>query len=158
MTDDTKILELNKYRIEEMKTARQRIDAEILSMNQFEFASFAVIGAVYILVFQYNIRLQPLLSLLAFFPVILCAYGIFRYRAHADVVKIHEEYIKENIESHFYGEHRGLVGHYDNNKRSLLKYARMIFWGIILLIFFSILIISIACPEMILKTLPTVKV
>ena len=70
------------YLLEEMKTARQRIDAEIAVMNQFEILSFTAIGAIYLLFFQYKIVDRGALILLAFLAVFVLtgSLGIGRTR------------------------------------------------------------------------------
>jgi hypothetical protein len=143
---------VDAYLIEEMKAARQRIDAEITTMNQFEILSITSIGAIYLIYFQFKIVDRGGLVFLTLLPVLICAYGLFRYRAHAAIVRIHEEYIKEKIETKIFPpSERGLVGFYDERKRSQLKQARLTFWTIIFLISFTIFILAIFCPEYILR-------
>jgi len=148
----------NSYLIEEMKVARQRMDAEIITMNQFEILSFTSIGAIYVAFFQFKIVDHAALVFLSFLSVAICAYGIFRYRAHADIIKIHEDYIKEKIESTVFGgegrKGEGLVVFYDSKKRSLLIWARLVFWGAIFLVSFAIFILAIACPEYLIRVIP----
>jgi hypothetical protein len=143
------------YLVEEMKAARQRIDAEIATMNQFEVLSITSIGAIYLIFFQFKIVDPAGLIFLSLLPVLICGYGLFRYRAHAAIVRIHEEYIKEKIETKVLGlGEKGLVGFYDDKKRSTLKQARFTFWTVIFLISFSIFILAAVCPEYILRINP----
>jgi len=144
------------YLVEEMKSARQRIDAEITTMNQFEVLCLTSIGAIYFLFFQFRIVDHGRVVFLASLPVLISAYGLFRYRAHADIVKIHEEYIKTKIEKYFYetSDHGGLVGYYDAEKRGLLKLARLSFWTLVFLLSFSILVLATFCPELLTRIIP----
>jgi|GEM_PF-4736479 len=136
------------YLLEEMKAARSRIDAEIKTMNQFETLSIGAIGATYGAFFSFKISAQAPLIFLAFITVLICVYGLFRYRAHADVVRIHEDYIKLRIESSVFGaSERGLVQYYDDNKRSLLKFWRLVFWYSLIVVSLAILLFSICSPE-----------
>jgi hypothetical protein len=134
-----------QYRLEEMKTARARIDQEISTMNNFEIVSVAAMGAVYLTFFSQHISDHAALIVLSSLPIIICGYGLLRYRAHASIVQVHEEYIKR-LERKFLGE-SGLVGHYDENKSGQLKQARFAFWIIIFLLSFAIFVIAIACPQ-----------
>jgi hypothetical protein len=139
-----------EYLIEEMKAARQRIDEEIKTMNQFEILSITAIWVTYWAFLFFKITDYGALIVICFIPVLICVYGIFRYRAHADVVRIHERYIKLYIEKTIYSETnrpRGLVRYYDRKKRSLLKIARLSFWIAIFLISFGIFIAVVVAPE-----------
>ena len=112
-----------------MKAARLRIDAEIATMNQFEILSLTTIGAIYFLFFQFRITDRGGLIFLSSLPVAISAYGIFRYRAHAHIVELHERYIKDRIEKFIFPppDDGGLVTYYDKEKRRLLKHARLTF-------------------------------
>ena len=134
-----------QYLIEEMQACRGRIDQEIAAMNKFETVSVIAIGAVYWLFFSEHIKDQAAIVLLTALPVIICAYGLFRYRAHASIVQVHEAYVK-SVEMKVLNE-PGFVTHYDNNKSGLLKYARIAFWSVMLAISFTLLVIAMVCPE-----------
>jgi hypothetical protein len=142
------------YLLEEMRVARERIAAEIDRINQFEVLSFTAIGAIYLLFFQYKIVDHGAIVLLAFLAVAICAYGIVRYRAHAAVIQTHECYIKEVIENKVFGPERGLVEYYDNHKKSRLRQARFLFWGVMLLVSLVILILATFWPDYITRALP----
>ena len=75
------------YLIEEMKAARARIDENIKTMNQFEILSIGAIWATYGAFFSFKISAPAALVFLASIPVLICTYGLFRYRAHADVIR-----------------------------------------------------------------------
>lgn len=141
-----------QFRIEEMKAARGRIDQEISTMNNFEIVSVAAMGAIYFTFFSQRISDHVALVVLSMLPVIVCGYGLFRYRAHASIVQVHEEYIK-TLETKFLGR-SGLVGHYDENKTGQLKRARFAFWVIILLLSFAVFIVAISCPDKITRIHP----
>jgi hypothetical protein len=134
-----------QFRMEEMKVARSRIDQEISTMNNFEFASVAAMGAIYLIFFSQKIADPAALVVLSLLPVIICIYGLFRYRGHASIVQVHEEYIK-TLEEKFLSA-PGLVGHYDDNKSGQLKRARFAFWGIILALSFTVFVVALSCPE-----------
>ncbi len=134
-----------QFRIEEMKAARGRIDQEISTMNNFEFASVAAMGAVYLIFFSQRLSDHAALIVISSLPVIICVYGLFRYRAHASIVQVHEEYIKV-LELKLLSS-KGLVGHYDDNKTGQLKRARIAFWAVIFLLSFAIFIVAVACPR-----------
>jgi hypothetical protein len=141
---------VHQYLLEEMKAARQRIEAEINIMNRFEILSISVVGAIYFTFFQFKISNQSALVTLSLLPTLICVYGVFRYRAHADVVRIHEGYVK-NIERQIQEldgseKFQGLVTFYDAQKRSRLKYARYAFWTVMFLLSFTILILALFCP------------
>lgn len=121
----------SKYMIEEMKAARVRIEEEIKAINQFEVFSLTVIGAMYFVFFQFKIQDAGLIRVLSLLPVAICLYGIARYTAHRDVIRIHEEYVKK-IEEKVFVNLGGLVSYYDREKASRLKYARYLFWSAIL--------------------------
>ena len=138
------------YLVEEMRAARSRIDEEIKTMNQFEVLSIAAIWAIAWAFFSFKISDPGTLRLLAFVAFAVCIYGIFRYRAHADVVRIHERYIKLYIEKTVFtvdSKPQGLVRYYDRKKRSLLKYARLTFWWILVALSFAVFVVAIVSPE-----------
>ena len=140
----------NKYLIEEMKAARARIDEEIKTMNQFEILSIAAIWATYYAFFSFKVIDPAAMIVLAFVPFVICVYGIFRYRAHADVIRIHERYIKLYIEKTIFtadSKPQGLVRYYDRKKRSLLKFARYAFWWTLVALSFAVLVVAITSPE-----------
>jgi hypothetical protein len=141
-----------QFSIEEMKAARGRIDQEIATMNNFEIVSVAAVGAIYLTFFSQRISDHSALVFLTALPVIVCGYGLFRYRAHASIVQVHEEYIKI-LEKQFL-DRAGLVGHYDENKTGQLKQARFAFWTIIFLLSFAVFTIAIACPEILTRIHP----
>jgi hypothetical protein len=143
-----------QFSIEEMKAARGRIDQEIATMNNFEIVSVAAIGAIYLAFFSQRISDHYALMVLTALPVIVCGYGLFRYRAHASIVQVHEEYIKI-LEKQFL-DRSGLVGHYDENKTGQLKLARFAFWTIIFLLSFAVFIVSVACPEKLTRIHPLI--
>jgi hypothetical protein len=143
-----------EYLIEEMKAARTRIDEEIKTMNQFEILSIAAIWTTYWAFFSFSVKDHAALVLLTFIPFVVCVYGVFRYRAHADVVRIHERYIKLYIERSVFtvdSKPQGLVRYYDRRKRSLLKFARYTFWWTLLFLSFALLVIAVACPEILTR-------
>jgi hypothetical protein len=139
-----------KYLSEEMKSARARIDDEIKTINNFEIVSVSAVFASYYLFLSFKIVDYYAIILISFIPFLICIYGVFRYRAHADVVKIHENYIKFHIERRVFGKKKfssGLVRYYDRKKRSLLKYARYAFWGFLTVVTLSVFVIAIGWPE-----------
>jgi hypothetical protein len=135
----------DQYLIGEMQACRGRIDQEIAAMNKFETVSVIAIGAIYWLFFSERIQDQAAIVLLTALPVIICAYGLFRYRAHASIVQVHEAYVK-SVEAKVLKE-PGFVTHYDSNKSSLLKYARVVFWSVMLAMSFALLVVAVVCPE-----------
>ncbi|MDQ1186789.1 MULTISPECIES: hypothetical protein [Agrobacterium] len=142
-----------QYLLEEMKAARTRIDEEIRTMNQFEILSMVAVGLIYWLVLSAE-SLRPLaLALSAFFPVLISGYGIFRYRAHAHVIKVHEAYIKIHIERKIFGRTSlsGLVKYYDRKKTGNLKTARFTFWIVAFCISLSLFVVCLVAPEMVRK-------
>jgi hypothetical protein len=68
-----------QYLIEEMNAGRTRIDQEISAMNKFETVSVLAIGAIYWIFFDQQIKDHGALIFLSGLPVIICAYGLFRY-------------------------------------------------------------------------------
>jgi len=134
-----------QFRIEEMKAARSRIDQEISTMNNFEFASVAAMGAIYLIFFSQRISDHAALIVLSSLPVIICGYGLFRYRGHASIVQVHESYLKA-LENRFLNQ-PGLVGHYDENKTGQLKNARFAFWIIIFLLSFAVFVVAVVAPQ-----------
>jgi hypothetical protein len=82
-------------------------------------------------------------------PVIVCGYGLFRYRAHASIIQVHEAYV-EKLEKDFLKE-GGLVHHYDEKKTGQLKQARFAFWFIILFLSFAVFVISVVCPHLLAR-------
>lgn len=118
------------YLVEEMKAARTRVEEEIKSINQFEILAMSIIGAIYFLFFNFRIVDPGLIRTLSLLPIVVCFYGFARYTAHRDVIRIHEQYIRDVIEPTFFQSDRnyGLVFFYDDRKRSLLKYARYLLW------------------------------
>ncbi|MFA6267808.1 MAG: hypothetical protein WC670_19085 [Pseudolabrys sp.] len=148
-------LDTEKYLIEEMKAARLRIDEEIKTMNQFEILSIAAIWAIYGAFLTFKILDHGALVVMTTVPFAICVYGVFRYRAHADVVKIHERYIKHSIEAAFFpGDAGGLVRYYDKKKRSLLRTARLTFWVALSALTFAILVVAVVCPERLTQVYP----
>jgi hypothetical protein len=116
------------YLIEEMKAARLRIDEEIKTINQFEILCITAIFAAYYIFLYFRIINIGGLVFISIIPVVICAYGLFRYRAHADVIKIHERYIKFHIEKTIFdgsSRPRGLVKYYDQKKTRPLETSQV---------------------------------
>ncbi|MFT4276871.1 MAG: hypothetical protein QM576_10985 [Rhodopseudomonas sp.] len=143
-----------QFRVEELKAAHLRIDQEIATMNNFEIVSVFAIGAVYFTFFSQRVSDHGVLVILSLLPVIICGYGLFRYRGHASIVQVHEKYIK-SLEEKFLGS-PGLVGHYDANKSGQLKNARFAFWLIMFLLSFAVLVVSVVCPDRLAKSHPPI--
>lgn len=138
-----------QYLLEEMKAARFRIDEEIRTMNQFEILTIIAIGLIYWLILSAENISHLSLSFASFFPVLITAYGIFRYRAHAHVVKVHEAYVKMHVERTVFGKMslKGLVKYYDRKKNGTLKTARFAFWVATFCISLSLFVICLVAPE-----------
>ncbi|MDQ0457151.1 hypothetical protein [Rhizobium paknamense] len=141
------------YLQEEMKTARMRIDEEIRTMNQFEILSIIAIGLIYWFLVGGQVKNTFVVGVVSFFPVLISIYGIFRYRAHAEIIQINEKYIKFHIERTIFGKSslKGIVKYYDRKKTGNLKIARYVFWILISIIAICIFTISVVSPEKIMS-------
>src|SRR3954468_110239 len=122
---------VEKYVVEEMKIVRNRIDAEIASMNQYEILVMGFIGAVYALIFQYRIADRTILLMLAALPIIVAIYGYFRYRVISRVIRKHGLYLKE-IEATISVQEASFVGlatFWDSKPpRTHIGKIRSVFW------------------------------
>ncbi|MEH3144866.1 MAG: hypothetical protein PGN34_05860 [Methylobacterium frigidaeris] len=137
----TGAVDTQQYLLEEVKSARSRIDQEISSMNSNEALNITYIAAIYLAYFQFKITDHWFLRLLSVLPVGIAMYGLVRYNAQRHVINIHESYIKsaEDKIRLSQSDFRGLMTYYDAQKRSKLKYARWMLWGslVIFTIIFS---------------------
>jgi len=147
-----------QFRIEELKAAHNRIDQEIATMNNFEIVSVFAMGAIYFTFFSQKITDHTALIILFVLPAFVCAYGLFRYRAHASIIQVHEEYLKD-LEQRFLGSDKktGLVRHYDETKTGQLKVARFAFWGMMLIFSMAVAAIAVVSPDVLVRVHAAVK-
>jgi len=83
--------------LEEFKAARERISKEIDVMNTLEMTFLLGAGAVMAFALTDRTLIQFRASMLLI--VLLAAYGWYRYQMHRRIVRIHETYIEEKIET-----------------------------------------------------------
>ncbi len=132
---------VERYAIEEMKVARDRINADIDVMNRYEVLSVGLVGAIFALIFQYKIRNREALIFITMLPALVGLYGYFRFRAHAKLVQKYNEYLMA-IEAQLMRKDRSFIGLATSQKRSKIKshirLVRSLFW--IAIIVFSLLL------------------
>ena len=142
---------VEKYVIEEMKVARDRINAEIAVMNQYEILVIGLIGAIYAVILQYRISDRTALFILTSLPAVVAVYGYFRYRVHAKVIIKHNSYLKklEKFVKARDKDFEGLATFWDTeSSRTYIGTIRTYFWFFIIAIAAALMFLTHFYPDL----------
>ena len=101
MSSEQKEKDKTTYLLKQYDTARKLIENDFAEINRYEQYIAGAIAAYYLLLLKIGTWQIELLRFMLSFPIIIVTYGFFRYQAHRRTIKIHEEFIKEQVDSYF---------------------------------------------------------
>lgn len=133
-----------------MKVARDRMNADIDVMNRYEVLSVGLVGAILALIFQYKIKDPGALFVITMLPAFVGVYGYFRFRAHAKLVRKHNDYLMA-IEKRLKCRDSSFIGLATSTKeseqKSHIKLVRSLFWIAIIVFSFVLTISTQLAPD-----------
>jgi hypothetical protein len=149
------------FLIEEFRACRERISKEIDAISSIESNFLIASGAIIAFGFTQNINI---LRICFIFVTAIGFYGLWRYNTHRKVIRIHEVYIIDEVESVVQekkniSDSMGMMAHYEANKsKSIseigrnensggLKLARFALWITMISIPILLLLFSFCAPE-----------